>query len=49
MGYLTAIIKKTIAEKKLELLSKCTKAITSCSKKSDEIPDGRRLTFGLYL
>lgn len=30
--------KKTIAEKKLDLLSKCTEAITSSYNKTNELP-----------
>ena len=48
-GASPAVKKKTITEKKLDLLSRCTEAITANTKKSDEIPDVKRSAFSLYV
>ena len=41
--------KKTIAEKKLDLLSKCTEAITSNSKKVSEVSNTKKSAFSMYV
>ena len=46
-GASPAVKKKTITEKKLDLLSRCTEAITANTKKSDEIPDVKRSPLSL--